>query len=153
MHIDETEFKIIGANSEVSIKEQCSQNDNLMKNYDLSLNSQSNKKENNTDIFDQNYVIPNTTNIFDNEKVEESTSETKRKLRSSINSECYKSIKKNDHDPSKDNSNFLLYGIGVNVERYDQENTQKFDNFRQKLRTSKRFKTETKIPPFKDLNC
>lgn len=155
MLINETESYEIGTNSEVSTKEECSQNVYVTKNYDLSLTSQPNKKENNTDMFDQNRVTPYSTNVHDNERVERSTSENKRTLRSSISSEekYYKNVKINYFDSSKVNLNFLNYGVRVNVERCDQENTQKFDGFKQKLRTSKRFKTETKIPPFKDLNC
>lgn len=153
MLINETECNELGTNSEVSRTEKCSQHVNLTKSYDLSLTSQPIKKENNTDMFDQNHVTPYLTNVYDNKRVERSTSETKRTLRSSIISvenHC-KKVKKNEFGLSKVGLNFLNYD--VRVERFDQENTQKFDGFKQKLRTSKRFKTETKMPPFKDLNC
>lgn len=154
MLINETECNEIGTNSDVSIKEECSQNVNLTKSNDLSLTSQPIEKDNITNMFDQNHVTSYSTNVFDNIRVERSAGDTKRTLRSSINSveNHSKKIKKNDFDPSIVSLNFLNYDVRVSVERYDQENTQKFDDFKQKLRTSKRFKTETKIPPFKDLN-
>lgn len=154
MIISETKCDEMETDFEVSIKEECSQNNDLTKNYDLSSTSQPIKKENNTDMLNQNQVTPYSKNVYDSKKVEGcSTNLTKKALRSSIASAenpCKKV--KNDFDSSKVNLDVFKYDVRVNLERFDQENTQKLDNFKQTLRTSKRFKTETNIPPFKDLN-